>query len=66
MEEGGGEKMRACRKCHILTQQKICPYCGEPTTEHWQGYLIVIDAENSQIAKKMGIKMPGKYALKVR
>jgi len=43
-----------------------CPYCGEPTTEHWQGYLVVIDAENSQIAKKMGLKMPGKYALKVR
>jgi len=58
--------MRACRKCHILTDKTTCPYCGETTTEHWQGYLVVIDAENSQIAKKMGLKMPGKYALKVR
>ena len=58
--------MKACRRCHILTNRGTCPYCGEPTSDRWQGYLIVIDANNSQIAEKMRIKMPGKYALKVR
>ena len=58
--------MKACRKCHKLTTRSTCPYCGESKSEHWQGYLIVIDAKNSKIAEKMGIKMPGKYALKVR
>jgi len=58
--------MKACRKCHILTNRSTCPYCGEPTSDRWQGYLIVIDPSKSQIAEKMQIKMPGKYALKVR
>lgn len=58
--------MRACRRCHILTNRSVCPYCGEPTSEHWQGYLIVVNPDESKIAEKMKIKMPGKYALKVR
>jgi DNA-directed RNA polymerase subunit E" len=28
--------------------------------------VIIIDAERSEIAKKMDVKMPDKYALKVR
>ncbi|HDH81803.1 MAG TPA: DNA-directed RNA polymerase, subunit E'' [Thermoplasmatales archaeon] len=58
--------MRACRKCHILTEETVCPICGSQTSEHWQGYVIIIDPRRSRIAQKMGIKMPGKYALKVR
>jgi len=58
--------MKACRKCHILTNRNTCPYCGDKTSDYWQGYLIVIDVKNSKIAEKLGIKMPGKYALKVR
>lgn len=58
--------MRACRKCHILTARGTCPYCDEATSEHWQGYMIIIDPVNSQIAQQMKLKMPGKYALKVR
>lgn len=49
-----------------MTNRDICPFCSLPTSEYWQGYLIVIDPEKSRIAKKMNIKMPGKYALKVR
>lgn len=58
--------MKACKKCHTLTNKTTCPFCNIPTSEHWQGYVIVIDTENSRIAQKMGIQMPGKYALKVR
>ncbi len=58
--------MKACRKCHILTNRSTCPYCGESTSDNWQGYLIVIDPNNSKIAEKAGLKMPGRYALKVR
>lgn len=50
----------------MLTDGNICPFCGSPTSEHWQGYVIIIDPQRSKIAQKMGIKMPGKYALKVR
>ncbi|MBS3772853.1 MAG: DNA-directed RNA polymerase, subunit E'' [Candidatus Thermoplasmatota archaeon] len=58
--------MKACKKCHMLADNDVCPYCNTPTSEHWQGYMVIIDPERSRIAEKMGIKMPGKYALKVR
>ncbi len=35
-------------------------------TESWQGRIFVKDAENSHIAKEMGIKRKGEYAIKVR
>jgi DNA-directed RNA polymerase subunit E" len=56
----------ACKNCHKLTEEKVCPQCAVPTSKRWRGYVIIRDPENSQIAKKMNIKNPGKYALKVR
>ena len=58
--------LRACKKCRYLTEEKICPVCGGETSKSWQGYLIVLDWEKSAIAKKMGITVNGKYALKVK
>ncbi len=57
--------MKACKECHLLTDEGSCPICGAPTSPHWHGYLIIIDTK-SKIAEKMNIEMPGKYALKVR
>ena len=62
----GGEKMKACRRCHVLTNKNICPFCSEATSDEWQGYMIIVDVNNSKIAQKVGVKAPGKYALKVR
>ena len=56
----------ACKNCHALTSEKVCPQCAVPTSKRWQGYIIIRDPEVSQIAAKMNIKKPGKYALKVR
>lgn len=58
--------MRACRECMRVSEEEKCPVCGGNTTQYWSGYLAVIDPENSQIAKKMGIETPGQYAIKVR
>jgi DNA-directed RNA polymerase subunit E" len=38
---------------------------GEVSRE-WQGYLVVIDPERSDIARKMGIHAAGRYALRVK
>jgi len=35
-------------------------------TTDWMGYVIIIDPEKSEIAKKMNITKEGKYALRVR
>jgi len=49
-----------------LTEDNECPLCGSEVSREWQGYLVIIDHENSTLAKKMGIKANGKFALKVR
>jgi RNA polymerase subunit RPABC4/transcription elongation factor Spt4 len=57
---------RACKICkRIIAHGNICPGCksGETTTS-FQGIVTVFDV-NSEIAKKLGITEPGKYALRV-
>lgn len=56
----------ACKTCHLITDKDICPNCSVPTSKRWRGCIIIRDPNSSQIAEKMNIKKPGKYALKVR
>ena len=58
--------MKACKQCSFISEDDVCPRCGGQTSKDWQGYLVVVDFEKSEIAKKMGIAANGKYALKVR
>jgi len=57
----------ACKKCKfITTEPTVCKVCGSKEfTKEWFGYLIVVDPEKSEIAKKLGIKYAGKYAIVV-
>jgi DNA-directed RNA polymerase subunit E" len=59
------KNLNACKNCHVLTSENICPNCAVPTSNRWRGYVIIRDPSKSQIAEKMNIKKPGKYALKV-
>ena len=58
--------LKACKNCNTITDQAKCPRCGGETSREWQGYLVVIDPERSEIAKKMGIHDAGRYALRVK
>lgn len=50
----------------IIEEGKECPICGGTSfTTFWKGYVIIIDSENSEIAKKMGITSTGKHALRL-
>lgn len=63
-----GKPFKACRKCRALVNKNAteCLYCGSrDLTEEWEGVLIVIDPENSEIAKILGIYKPGRYAIKI-
>ncbi|PSP75624.1 DNA-directed RNA polymerase subunit E'' [Halobacteriales archaeon QS_1_68_20] len=59
-----------CRDCHRVIdddEAEVCPACGSTSlTEDWAGYVIIAHPEDSEIAEKMEISEPGKYALKVR
>jgi len=55
----------SCNTDPLTTEKDRCPNCSDQTVSRWRGYVIVRDPEHSQIAKKMNITKPGKYALKV-
>ncbi|AFC98951.1 DNA-directed RNA polymerase, subunit E'' [Methanocella conradii HZ254] len=62
-----GSNLKACRECHSLVEGEVCPSCQSGAlSEDWSGYLVIVDPLKSEIAKIMGIKRPGKFALKVR
>ena len=44
-----------------------CPTCKtSDLTTSWKGRVIVFNVENSEIAKKMGVKEKGEYAIKIK
>ena len=60
-------KEKACRACRkIVDDAKECPVCnGTAFTTFWRGYVVIVDPEKSEIAQKIGITSPGKYALQL-
>jgi len=57
----------ACKICKlVISEGNVCPNCksGELTTA-FQGAVVVFDT-TSELAQKLGIKEPGKYALRVK
>jgi len=57
---------KACKKCKaIVLKGSVCPVCkSTDLTSSFQGVVVIFDTE-SEIAKKLGITAPGKYAIKV-
>lgn len=59
--------VKVCRDCHRVVEGEACVVCGTSNlSEDWTGYVVIIDPEHSEIAKKMQITLPGRYALKAR
>lgn len=60
-------KKKACRSCKIFVTGNECPLCkGKEFTTNWEGRIIITDANKSDIAKQLDIKVKGEYAIKVR
>ncbi|MBS7655427.1 DNA-directed RNA polymerase, subunit E'' [Candidatus Bathyarchaeota archaeon] len=58
---------KACRSCKLISSGPICPNCKSSNlSEDWSGIIIIINPELSEIAKKLNIKTPGRYAIRVR
>ncbi|MEK6958360.1 MAG: transcription elongation factor subunit Spt4 [archaeon] len=59
---------KACRSCRYVLEEggDVCPICGSNSfTTFWRGYVVILKPEQSEIAKKMGITKPGRYALRL-
>lgn len=60
-------KKKICKKCKLFVEGTECPICkGNQFMTNWKGRIAVLDAEKSQIAKKIGLKVKGEYAIKAR
>lgn len=60
-------KKEACKKCKLFSEGDTCPVCGSSSkTSTWQGRLYISDVNKSMIAEKLGVKVKGEYAIKVR
>ena len=58
---------KVCKKCLLFVQGGECPHCkGNQFSTNWQGRIAIVDANKSEIAKKMEIDIKGEYALKAR
>lgn len=60
-------KKKACKQCREFVDAEECPTCHTTSfTTTWKGRLVILDAKESVIANKIGIKKNGEYAIKVR
>jgi DNA-directed RNA polymerase subunit E" len=58
---------KACKNCRYISNGPVCPNCKSTNlSDDWTGLAIIIDPEKSEIAKKMRIRSPGRYAVRVR
>lgn len=58
---------KACKNCRFISSGPVCPNCKSTNlSDDWSGLVVIIDPPNSEVAKRMGIAAPGRYALRVR
>ncbi len=56
---------KVCRKCKIFVDKDVCKICGGGDfTEIWKGKIYILNAEKSEVAKKINITVNGEYAIK--
>jgi DNA-directed RNA polymerase subunit E" len=58
---------KACKNCRFISNGPVCPNCKSTNlSDDWSGLVVIMDAETYEVAKRMGIKAPGRYAIRVR
>ncbi len=59
---------KACRNCRSIVSESTCALCGtgDYLTKTWEGYILVVNPDASEVATAIGAKTPGKYALKIK
>lgn len=57
---------QACKKCKRLLVGDKCPICGVAgkLTKDWKGRVYVVSPDKSELAKKMGLKDAGEFAVR--
>ena len=57
---------KACKQCKAIFEGTKCPKCGsEEVTDSFKGKVVVLNPENSEVAKNLKIKERGSFAVKL-
>ena len=61
-------KAKACKVCNTIYEEKDkCPKCdSKESTEGFKGRVVVLNPDESEIAKNLKIKGKGNFAIKTR
>ncbi|MBS3081614.1 DNA-directed RNA polymerase subunit E'' [Candidatus Pacearchaeota archaeon] len=60
-------KEKACKHCRMVYEGSSCPGCqSTENVDSFKGKITVIHPEESEIAKSIGIKGKGVFALRLR
>lgn len=60
-------KEKACKNCKTIYEGVSCPNCQHTENiDSFKGKITVVDPENSEIAKHLGIKGKGVFAVRLR
>lgn len=58
---------KACKNCRFISNGPVCPNCKSTNlSDDWSGLVVIMDPASSEVAKRMSITSPGRYALRVR
>lgn len=58
---------KACRKCRRIVQGDVCPVDqSTDLTKTFEGYIVILSPNDSEVAKAVSATTPGKYALKIK
>jgi len=58
---------KACKNCRFISNGQVCPNCKSTNlSDDWSGLVVIMDPASSEVARRMGITAPGRYALRVR
>lgn len=57
--------LKACKHCKNIFSGSSCPKCkSTEATDNYKGKMVILNPENSEIAKNIKIKEKGVYAIK--
>jgi DNA-directed RNA polymerase subunit E" len=59
---------KVCKNCRIIISHgDRCPICDSADlTTKWSGYVIVLNVEKSEVAKRLGLKLNSTFALNIK
>lgn len=58
---------KVCKQCRIVVNGELCPLCKNLSlASATQGRVVILNAQKSEIAQKVGYPIEGEYVIKVR